>query len=74
MDEEFEREFLRKKQAYFIRKATELAERLDWFFQELPYRGDKCSDSQKVCLMLALKNLKSVINGTELEDFKQEDE
>ena len=36
---------------------------------KLPDKGLKCSDSQKVCLTTALRNLQENIRGLEQEDL-----
>lgn len=40
----------------------------------LPYKGDKCSNSQKICLIQALNKLEHNINGLEKEDLIKEEE
>ena len=40
----------------------------------LPDKGDKCSDSQKLCLVQALHELDYVVNGLQEEDFIKEEE
>lgn len=39
----------------------------------MPHKGDKCCDSQKVCLINALIELDRCISGTIIKDFIQEE-
>lgn len=41
---------------------------------KMPYKGDKCQDSQRMCLILAINNLEYQINGVKPSDFEREDE
>ncbi len=45
--------------------------RLGDVFNDMPNKGDKEDESQKICLINALKNLEAVINGTVSTDFEQ---
>ena len=38
---------------------------------ELPDKGAKCVDSQKICLLLTLNSFEANIIGLEAEDFKK---
>ena len=37
--------------------------------QAMPDKGDKCEDSQKICLLNALSEFEHCVVGTEKEDF-----
>jgi|SanBayMetagenome_1026888.scaffolds.fasta_scaffold00620_8 hypothetical protein len=39
---------------------------------QLPYKGDKCKDSQKMCLLQAIFEVSVCLNGLEPSDFHQE--
>jgi hypothetical protein len=58
-----------KKRADFEIRATALTERLHWLIDEMPYKGDICADSQKLCLLNALKKLEACVAGTVPADF-----
>jgi hypothetical protein len=51
-----------------------LLEPIEAKINTLPYKGDKCSDSQKICLIQALYELEHNINGLEKEDLIEEKE
>jgi len=51
-----------------------LLEPIEAKINTLPYKGDKCSDSQKMCLIQALNELEYNINGLEKEDLIKEEE
>jgi len=53
----------------FKAKARKLTGRLDDLIECLPNKGNKCSDSQKICLKQALKEFEATINGTMPEDL-----
>ena len=72
MDKSFESDFRSKKRDFFVKQASILIERFNWLIDEMPDKGLKCADSQKICLKLALKNLESNITGTEPNDFLEE--
>lgn len=44
--------------------------RIQDLIEDMPYKGDKQEDSQKVCLMSAIMNLEQTINGTEKQDLE----
>lgn len=37
--------------------------------ESLPYKGDRCEDSQKICLRVSLNDVEACINGLRVEDF-----
>lgn len=47
----------------------EKLEEIEELVNQLPYKGDTCHASQKVCLLNSIKGLSSNINGLTLEDF-----
>lgn len=46
-----------------------LISKAKYVIQRLPDKGDKESDSQKICLINALNELEYTVNGVEMEDF-----
>ncbi len=61
--------------ARFVEKVFSAIQEIQNNINEMPYRGDKCKDSQKLCLQLALNELEHNVTGLEDEDFKElEDE
>ena len=58
----------------FVSTANTLVNKLEEHFEKLPDKGDKCCDSQKICLLNALYDVEKNINGLEPEDFIEEDE
>jgi hypothetical protein len=40
----------------------------------LPYKGDICEDSQKVCLIVAINEVDHCLNGLKLSDFTKEED
>lgn len=46
----------------------------DYVEKALPYKGDVCEDSQKVCLLNAIGELQNNINGLEESDLIDDDE
>ena len=63
-----------KKFQAFKTEAGKVVYKMENLINTMPHKGDKCADSQKVCLTVALKNLESFINGTGTEDFMEGDE
>lgn len=53
----------------FIECSLRICESIADLIKTLPDKGNKCEDSQKICLTLALKNMESVINGTTDDDW-----
>ena len=54
-----------KDQLYKLLRQIEVAVDL------MPYKGDKCEDSQKVCLQQAINELEANINGITDEDLTE---
>ena len=62
--------------------AKDIAEQLDELADEMysivhrkmPEKGDECEDSQRICLLNALDELSSLINGISEKDFETDDE
>ena len=57
----------------FKEKMFELMRPLDEVVLAMPDKGDKCCDSQKICLIGAINNLEAIVNGVTDEDFKEEE-
>jgi len=47
-----------------------LCSQIEDLINEMPYKGNKEEDSQKVCLQNALNKLQQAVNGCEEEDFE----
>mgnify|MGYP006989528054 CR=1 FL=1 len=54
----------------FQGQADELIAQIEALIDEMPYKGDKEADSQKICLQRCLDELQYAINGCEQEDFE----
>jgi len=39
--------------------------------EQMPYKGDKCETSQKICLTQALNEFGYAVNGIEQSDLKE---
>ena len=48
-----------------------LVEQLEALIDEMPYKGDVCEDSQKMCLKNSLFEFSMNINGITDDDFKE---
>ena len=46
----------------------------EYIKKNMPDKGDKCEDSQKLCLLDALSSFEKNINGTRDIDFEEDDE
>ena len=44
---------------------------IEAIIEKMPYKGDRCYESQKVCLTQTTYELKSNINGIEQSDLKK---
>jgi len=55
----------------FVEKAANLTSQLEDLVDTLPYRGDVCSESQKVCLNQAVFEVYNNISGLNDEDFTE---
>ncbi len=44
-------------------------EAIESFVSRMPYNGDICADSQKVCLAIAIKNLEYILTVTTQDDL-----
>jgi hypothetical protein len=58
------------KAKQFEKKAQILIDKFQNLIDLMPYRGDVCSESQKLCLQQALNELDHNVNGVEDLDFK----
>jgi len=54
----------------FKEKAEQLTDEFQQLIDELPQKGDKIEDCQKVCLQQHLNELASAVTGTEDSDMK----
>ena len=55
---------------YFKKHAEGLLEQLETLVGEMPEHGDKCEDSQKVCLQQHVNELYATVNGVEDKDLR----
>ena len=60
----------KEKHDQFMYKAGKATGQLIQMTEALPHKGDKCSESQKVCIMQAIHALESAILGLEPEDME----
>lgn len=51
-------------------KANALIYKLELLIDKMPYQGDSCTESQKVCLKQALREVEFNVTGVEDDDFK----
>ena len=63
----------KKELVQFKTDMTILISKAEDVIQRLPDKGDKESDSQKICLINALNELEYTVNGVEVEDFIQDE-
>lgn len=55
-------------------EAADLMDKFQELINRLPHNGDKCEDSQKVCIQIALNELEATVNGLVDDDLiEQED-
>ena len=55
----------------FTALAENHIEQLQNLINQMPYKGDTCSESQKLCLQQALNELEHNVNGVEEEDLNE---
>lgn len=67
-------EMLIAKHEVFVDRAGRLIDDLHELIKQMPYKGDKCWQSQKMCLSNALSAFEHNINGTTPEDFEPEEQ
>jgi len=59
---------LKKLKAAFL-GIIDLAEDI---IHQMPHKGDKCSDSQRICLQQAINEFSYTVNGIEKSDLKND--
>lgn len=52
-------------------RVEKLIDKIEDLIEKIPYHGDSCSESQKVCLKQALNEFSYTVNGVEESDFKK---
>jgi len=60
--------------AAFVEVMINSIHQMQGYINEMPYKGDKCEDSQKVCLQNILNDLGKNLIGLEDEDFEELEE
>ena len=55
-------------------KAQKHIEQLFSMIDEMPYKGDLCSESQRVCLIIRLRSFEALVNGVTYTDFISDDD
>ena len=53
----------------FKEMAQELLQELENHIETMPHKGDACHESQKVCIMVAISDVYSNINGISEDDL-----
>jgi hypothetical protein len=71
-------ELLIEKHEVFVDRSIRLIDDLTDLIERMPYKGDKCECSQKMCLLITLLQFENNllhfnVNGTMPEDFEPED-
>lgn len=61
---------MKKKTLLFVEKLHELLNKLENKVDTMPYQGDSCNKSQKICLQISINDLRAHINGIEDEDLE----
>ena len=56
----------------FKKRSIELLDQLEALINEMPYKGDTCEESQKMCLTNSLMDLSHCFNGVEISDFEED--
>jgi hypothetical protein len=54
---------------HFKRLGKNLIEVMESLIKEMPDKGDKEEDSQKICLLNKLHDFEMTVNGTQPDDF-----
>jgi hypothetical protein len=63
-------ELLIEKHEVFVDRSIRLIDDLTDLIERMPYKGDKCECSQKMCLLITLLQFENNVNGTRPEDFE----
>jgi len=62
-----------QKQAIaFKKKADDLIEKIETLINKMPDKGNSSSESQKICLQIAINEFSHNVNGVEPSDFEEE--
>ena len=61
---------MKKKTQLFVEELHELLNKVENKVDTMPYQGNSCNNSQKVCLQISINDLRATINGIEDEDLK----
>ncbi len=58
----------------YKKEMEELLERMEDLTNRLPYKGDKCEDSQKICLISAIHEVYASLSGLDVIDFVEDED
>ncbi len=58
----------------FKNKAEKLIDKIQDLINQMPYKGDTQSDSQKICLTHQLNEFYYTVNGVEDSDFIEDED
>lgn len=64
----------KKKSEEFKKKAQSLIDQFQALINGMPWQGDTCEESQKLCLQKDLNELQWSVNGTNYLDFYKKEE
>jgi hypothetical protein len=54
----------------FIDQATIHVNAIETMVEGMPYKGDSCYDSQKVCLLIQIGRMHSIISSVDKKDLE----
>lgn len=60
------------KMEEYKNRMEKLLDEMKSLTDQLPHKGYKCEDSQRICLLQAIKKVSVCLNGLEPSDFHQE--
>jgi len=58
----------------YKKEVEELLDRVFYLTEDMPYQGDTCETSQRVCLLNAIGKVQSNVNGLEVSDFFEDED
>lgn len=58
-----------KQMEEFKKEMTKLLRKMTTITCGLPYKGDTCEESQKICLINAINTVRQSVNGITISDF-----
>ncbi|HUU87711.1 MAG TPA: hypothetical protein VMX17_08170 [Candidatus Glassbacteria bacterium] len=61
-----------KQSETFKRRAEDLIEKIEALINKMPDKGNSSSESQKICLQIAINDFSHNVNGVEPSDFEED--